>query len=402
MKIIGLMSGTSADGIDIGICDVSDDADTVQATLIHGTTLPYPDAIRQMILAACDPHASNARLISELNFKLAHFIAHSIHFYLADIDYFDEIDLIASHGQTIWHEVDDDGHVTSTLQIGTPSVIAEATGITTISNFRQRDVAAGGQGAPLTAYVDWLLLRDADKWRAIQNIGGIGNVSVLPPRNDDDSDLLSFDTGPGNVLIDSAMTILTDGAQHYDHKGQRAAAGDTNLAWLDDLLQHPYYVRQPPKTTGRELFSPQLARDYVAQGRERGLSDDDIIATLTALTAYSIYYAYEDFAPQPIDEVIIGGGGGKNVTLMYELRELFDDVPVITHADIGMDSDYKEALVFAVLAHETWHHRPATLPQQTGAQRAVVLGDITPARNYPALIRRTWQSDDDDDMRLLF
>lgn len=390
MRVLGLMSGSSAKGLDLALCEIEGAPPALKVSLLTGKTLPYPDSLRQMIRDAGKLETSNTRLISELNFQLARHIAHSIHFFLAESDFFSDIDLIASHGQTVWHEVNEQGQVTSTLQIGAASVIAEETGVTTISNFCQRDIAVGGQGAPLIAYADWLLLRHPTRWRAIQHISRLATVTILPPINDRQSRLLTFDTGAGNILIDAAVHLLTNGAEDYDKDGQMALASTVDLAWLDALLQHPYYVQAAPKTVGRGLFNADLAHDYVAQGQARGLSTESIIATLTALTAYSIYYAYDFFSPQPIEEVIIGGGGSNNPALLQELRALFDDVPVLIHEDIGFNSDYKEALALAVLAYETWHNRPSTLPEQTGARKASVLGDITPSDNYLNLIEKTW------------
>lgn len=377
MKIVGLMSGTSADGLDIALCEVQETAEGMQAKVITGTTIPYDAAMRQRILTACDPDRSSTPHISALHTDLGIFIGEQVRAFLQGNQA--SADLIASHGQTIWHEVQADGAVQSTLQIGSAAHIAEITRITTIHDFRTRDVAAGGQGAPLTSFVDGLLLRHPTKTRAIQNIGGIGNVSIL---NAGDDSILAFDTGPGNVLMDSAVSLLTDGAQVYDHDGQLAKCGTIDEAWLNELMQHPYYQRKPPKTTGRELFSPALAANYVQQGRERGLSDTDIIATLTALTARSIAHAYETYAPGVIHEVIVGGGGARNPALMHMLAEFLPDCTVQTHDAIGLNSDYKEALVFAVLGWLTWHNRVGTSPQQTGARHASVLGSITPGENY--------------------
>jgi anhydro-N-acetylmuramic acid kinase len=286
--------------------------------------------------------------------------------------------------------VEADGKVGATLQLTEAAILAERTGITTISNFRPRDVAAGGQGAPLTAYVDWLLLRHPTKWRAVQNIGGIGNVTFLPPLSDTRSKPLAFDTGPGNALIDSIIVQLSGGAQAFDRDAALAQRGRLDEDWLQELLAHPYYEIKPPKTTGRELFSKAMAAELVEEGQRRGNDDATILATVTALTAQSIVDAYEHFAPARVEEVILGGGGRHNPVMISLLQGLLPSTPVLTHEDVGMDSDNKEALVFAVLAHETWHARPSTLPALTGAEHPVVLGQITPGANYVDLIRRTW------------
>ena len=388
MIIAGLMSGTSADGVDVALCDIHGQPDSLRANLVSGATFPYSRELRERILACCDPSESRVDDIGALHVDLAEAFADCV---LAQLNHAglspEDLDLIASHGQTIWHNVLPGGQVSASLQIGEAAVIVERTGVTTISNFRARDIAAGGQGAPLTGYVDWLLLRHETRWRAVQNIGGMGNVTFLPPLSDTKSAPVAFDTGPGNALLDVAVTLLTDGAQTYDRDGTLAERGRLNEEWLDELLAHPYYQRGYPKTTGREMFGSAAALELVVAAQQRGLGAVDIIATLTALTASNIADAYARFAPARIDEVILGGGGRRNPVITRMLRQLLAPATVITHEDIGMDSDFKEALVFAVLAHETWQGRPATLPALTGARQPSVLGQITPGRNYADLLR---------------
>lgn len=391
MKIIGLMSGTSADGIDVALCDISGAPPQLSARIITTYFQAYPRDLRDRILNACQPEISRVDDICKLNVHLADFFSEAILTMLSNENIpAKTVDLIGSHGQTIWHNVDEHGAVTATLQITSGSVIAERTGITTINNFRERDVAAGGQGAPLTGYADWLLLRHPHKWRAIQNIGGMGNVTFLPPLSDSSSQPIAFDTGPGNALIDIAVSILTNGEQTYDTGGQMAAQGQVDEVWLDDLMGHPYLQRALPKTTGREMFGTEMAQQLVDYGKSQNLSPTDIMATITMFTATTIAEAYRTFAPQPIGEVILGGGGRYNQAMIGVLQGLLDGIPVLTHEDIGLDSDFKEAMVFAVLAHETWHGRVGCLPSQTGATHASILGQITPSRNYADLIQKTW------------
>ncbi len=393
MKIIGLMSGTSADGVDVAICEITGAPGDLALSLLHGETREYDRSMRQRILDCCDPEKSGVEAIAALNVDLAQVFAESTLATLhnAGISARD-IDLVGSHGQTLWHNVMPSGRVSASLQIGEAAVIAERLGITTISNFRARDIAAGGQGAPLTSYVDWLLLRHPRHWRAIQNIGGMGNVTFLPPLADDTALPVAFDTGPGNALLDIAAHTLTDGAWKFDRDGALARQGRVDEEWLDDLLSHPYYARDYPKTTGRETFGTAAARNLIVEARERGLADGEIIATLTALTASNIADAYQRFAPAPIQEVILGGGGRRNPVIVGMLRDLLAPAHVLTHEDIGMDSDFKEALVFAALAHESWHGREAALPALTGARHPTVLGNITPGDNYAELARKTWQA----------
>jgi anhydro-N-acetylmuramic acid kinase len=381
MRVIGLMSGTSGDGIDVALCDITGAPPTLSASIIEAWSIPYEENFRQQIFHACEK--GNAQDICRLNAEIGEGFAKAI------TDHIDlsTVDLIGSHGQTIWHDVTQQGTVTSTLQIGAPAIIAERTGVTTISNFRERDIAAGGQGAPLTAYVDWLLLRDPVGWRAVQNIGGMGNVTFVPPLDDQTSPLIAFDTGPGNALIDGAMLILQN--KPYDADGALAGSGKIHHKWLKQLLSHSYFQQPPPRTTGRETFGTDYARELVQRGKLLRLPDADIIATITALTAHSIADAYRQYAPSMPQSVILGGGGSHNQTLISMLGELLP-IPVLTHEDIGLDSDFKEALVFAVLAYETWHNRVGCLPSQTGATHATVLGQITPSTNYAELLKRTW------------
>jgi anhydro-N-acetylmuramic acid kinase len=298
-----------------------------------------------------------------------------------------EIDLIGSHGQTLWHEPPSGAESGSTLQVGEPAVIAEMTGVPVVSNFRTRDVAAGGQGAPLVPLVDWLLFSDPTKIRAAQNIGGIANATFLPPFEKQSSqiDVLSnsergvfaFDTGPGTMLIDEAARLATDGAWNFDRDGALAAQGRIDESLLAEWLADTFFQQRPPRTTGRELFGTQRAAEYWLQASRRGLSPSDIVATLTALTARSIEQAYRVFLPTFPDEVIVSGGGARNPTLMAMLTERLRPARVTTSQEYGLGVEAKEAVAFAVLAYETWHKRPGNLPAATGASRAVVLGSIT-------------------------
>ncbi|HEX3051627.1 MAG TPA: anhydro-N-acetylmuramic acid kinase [Aggregatilineaceae bacterium] len=391
MLIVGLMSGTSADGIDAALCAIEGEPPAIRATIQHAITYPYPAGFQQHILDACVPERSSVDELCQLNFDLGSLFADAVLQVIEEAGLTPaDVDMVGSHGQTVWHMVQSNGRVSATLQITDASVIAERTEITTISNFRPRDVAAGGQGAPLTSYVDWLLLRHPTQWRAVQNIGGIGNVTFLPPQSDSNSGPLAFDTGPGNALIDGAASLITNGWLAYDRDGRLAAQGMVDETWLKSLLEHPYYERKPPKTTGRELFGAAMVAELIEGGRARGLNDSGIMATLTALTAASIVDAYHRFAPASIGETILGGGGARNPTLVSMLRQRLAPTTVLTHEDLGLNSDNKEALVFALLAYETWHARPGNLPALTGAKHPVVLGQITPGKNYVDLIRQTW------------
>ncbi len=391
MLVLGLMSGTSADGVDVALCEINGSPADMTANIIAGKTYDYDRQMRHRILDSCDIQKSRVDDIAQLSFDLAEVFAESINDFLKSSGYTaEQIDIIGSHGQTLWHNVLPDGRVNASLQIVEASVIAERTGITVVSNLRARDIAASGQGAPLTSYIDWLLLRHPTHWRAIQNIGGMGNVSFLPPLNDSASTPISFDTGPGNALLDVAVEQFTGGTQTYDKDGSLAKQGRIDEEWLHDLLQHPYYQRDYPKTTGREMFGTDAAQKLIAEAEERGLHQTEIIATLTALTATNIADAYQRFAPATIAEVIIGGGGRHNPVMINMLKELVPSAKILAHEDIGIDSDFKEALVFAILAYETIHNRVGTLPSLTGASHATVLGQVTPGDNYSQLMKHIW------------
>ncbi len=385
LRVIGLISGTSADGIDAALCEIDGAPPKLTARIVRGQTVPYAPMLRERVLEAMRAGGADSQALSVLNVDVGEALAGAVHSLNAQ-----DADLIGSHGQTVWHQVEPDGRVSATLQIGEAALIAERTGITVVNNLRARDIAAGGQGAPLVSYLDWLLLRHETQWRAVQNIGGIGNVTFLPPLNAPDAHLIAFDTGPGSALLDNLASHFSDGRLAYDHNGQWAAQGQVDEDWLARLMTHTYYHLPPPKTTGRELFSLEMATQLRGEGHQRGLNDASILATITALTAESIAAAYRDFAPEPIAEAILAGGGRLNSTMIEMLRERLLPAQVSLSDDHGIDGDFKEALLCALLAYESWHNRPGCLPEQTGAAHASVLGQITPGANYRDLIQRTW------------
>ena len=403
MIVLGLMSGTSADGIDAAIVEIQGAPPDLAIRLIHHQPVPYDPLLREEIFRCFRPEAGSVDRICRLNFALGEAFAAAALKAIADAGFHPtDIDLIGSHGQTIWHaiaaqrsHIQDRPYdsVPSTLQIGESAVIAERTGITTISDFRTRDVAAGGQGAPLVSYVDWLLFSHQSLHRALQNIGGIGNVTFLPagrPANEhgEPVGVMAFDTGPGNVLIDYGARRATDGRWTYDRNGQLAAQGTTNQELLSELLAHLYLRLRPPKTTGREEFGAQMGEKIWEKGRAMGLSGADIVCTVTVFTVLSITQAYQDYLPHQPAQVILGGGGARNPTLVALLRQHLAPAEVLKMEALGLPSEAKEALAFALLAYETWHNRVGTIPACTGARRASVLGKITPGENYRALVHR--------------
>lgn len=385
MLVIGLISGTSIDAIDAALVEINRRDDTLHVFVHTFAMHPFDPDLRERVRSLLPPHAGSTADVCEVNVLLGEAFARAAR-NLADQARvaLHDIDLIASHGQTVYHQVAPRS-VRSTLQLGSPAIIAERTGCTTIADFRPRDMAAGGEGAPLVPYLDVLLLHDQQKFRAIQNIGGIGNVTFLPPEAG--ANVWAFDTGPGNVLIDEAVRLLTDGAATFDQDGQMAAQGRVDQALLAEWLKHPFFVQQPPKSTGRELFGPREARNYVQQAHDRNLTTRDIVATLTAFTAQSIADAYKRFLPR-VDEVLIGGGGARNPTLMTMLQAALPQVVVRPVDDLGLSADAKEAVAFALLGYATLHGYPGNVPAATGAAVPVVLGNITPGAQYRALLHR--------------
>ncbi len=381
MRVVGLMSGTSADGIDAVVVEINGAPPRLQWRLVKHLHLPHPQALRDEILACVRPETGTVDRLCALNFAIGEAFANAALQVIQAAGLTpSQIDLIGSHGQSLWHIPE--GPKASTLQLGEPAMIAERTGITTVSNLRTRDMAAGGQGAPLVAYLDALLLSHPTLTRAAQNIGGIGNVTYLPPLSAPAGtpSAFAFDTGPGNMLIDDAASRATNGAWTYDRDGALAARGQVDEALLAELLREPYLAQRPPKTTGRELFGAQYGARVWETGRARGLRAEDVVATLTAFTARTIARAYRDFLPTPPEEVIVSGGGALNPVLMRMLRELLAPARILLSAEVGLDPEAKEAIAFAVLAYETWHGRAGNLPAATGARHPVVLGNVTPGR----------------------
>jgi anhydro-N-acetylmuramic acid kinase len=380
-----MISGTSADAIEAVCCQIDGAPPRLELRVLMAQTTPIPADLQRRIHAAATVEGSDVESITLLDAELGELFAGAAIRLATEMGMSPEhIDLIGSHGQTIWHAVDDDGSVAGSLQIGNGARVAERTGATTISDLRSRDIAAGGQGAPIVAYVDWLLSRHQTAYRAVQNLGGIGNVAYLPPLADETTSPLAFDTGPANVLIDVLMTQISDGSVSYDEDGRFAAGGTVDEAWAAELLRLPYYELEPPKTTGRELFSPAMGREMLETGRGRGLSDADVVATVTAYSADSVADQYGRFLPRPPDEVIAAGGGTRNPVFMARLAASMPGARVMTYEDLGFASHTKEAMAVAVLAHETWHGRPGTLPAFTGVRHPVLMGAIHLGRRTPA------------------
>jgi len=373
---IGLMSGTSADSIDAACVRFAGAPPRLDWELLSFVTLPMTAELRQEIFAAFRPETGTVDKLCQLNFTLGEWFAKaSLEAVKAANLTPAQVDFIGSHGQTVWHIPPNSGEgVPSTLQLGNPAVIAERTGITVVSDFRSRDMAAGGQGAPLVPFVDNLLLSHPTLSRAVQNIGGIGNVTWLPAGGAGEA--FGFDTGPGNMLLDRAAEVLTQGQMHCDMDGKMAFAGTVQEKFLQKWMsEEPYFTRKPPKSTGRELFGVQRCDVYLKE--MAGLPKEDILATLTAFTARSTAEAYKNFLPALPDEVLLCGGGARNPAIAAMLQKELPTSRIGRTEDAGLPGDSKEAVAFAVLGYETMNRRPGNLPAATGASGPVILGSIT-------------------------
>jgi anhydro-N-acetylmuramic acid kinase len=383
LRVIGLMSGTSADGIDVAIARISGAPPNVRAKLKHATSISFPAPIRESILRIANGGPTSSAEISELNFVLGNLFGDAV---IRACRKFrvplPSVALIGSHGQTIFHQgnasvIRGRRHIASTLQIGEPTVIAARTGITTIGDFRPADMAVSGQGAPLVPFVDYLLYRDAKIGRVALNIGGIANVTVIPP-GAKPKEVFAFDTGPGNMIIDALMQHYSAGKLRYDFNAEFAITGAVSSELLNLLMHDPYLRSRPPKSAGREQFGEAYANKLVTWGSEHGARPADIVRTATAFTALSIVDAWHRFiSPRAkIKQLIVAGGGAHNPLIMAQLSATLDGVEVMTSANLGVPEDGKEAFAFAILAYETFHNRPANLPSSTGAKRNAILGKV--------------------------
>jgi anhydro-N-acetylmuramic acid kinase len=361
MIVAGIMSGTSLDGIDVAVVDIRGRG----VRTLEFRTTPYPRRVREAILAVSDATCRTAE-ISRLNFLLPRLYARA----LGPLLERHQAELIGCHGQTIYHGPRD--RPPNTLQIGDGSVLAELTGVPVISDFRPRDLAAGGEGAPLVPFVDYRLFRNRRRGRVALNIGGIANITVIPAAASP-SNVIAFDTGPGNIVIDALVRHFSGGRRSFDRAGTIASRGHVQRDLLDQLLADPYYRKPPPKSVGREQYGAGFVERLIATG----LRLEDLVATATALTATTIALAVRRFAVRA-DDLIVSGGGAHNPQIMGLLAALLPESRVQTSAEYGIDPDAKEAVAFAVLAYESWRRRPSNLPSATGARGAVVLGKLSP------------------------
>ncbi|MEK5026337.1 anhydro-N-acetylmuramic acid kinase [Paenibacillus sp. FSL M7-1046] len=380
--VVGLMSGTSLDGIDAAIVSIEGSGLTAKAELLHYSSVPYDDGLRERLKELCTIEHSSVDLVCGMNVYLAERFAEAALEAIRSAGMeLDEIDLISSHGQTVWHipeaAADDPLLVRSTLQLGDLSVLAKETGRLVVGDFRPGDMAVGGEGAPLAPYGDLILFRHPEKGRLLQNIGGIGNCTALPAAAGPE-DVFAFDTGPGNMVIDQTVYLLSGGQMSYDDGGSWAAQGTPDEVLVDQMMQHPYFALKPPKSTGREVFGKAYAEQFVTLARARGLNDADIVATATAFTARTIAEGYLRyvFPVCEIDEVIVSGGGAHNAALLAMLQQQLPEQAVITSSVLGFSDDAKEAIIFALLGNDFMHGVANNLPSATGASRPTVMGKL--------------------------
>lgn len=377
MYAVGLMSGTSLDGIDAALVEIDNFGKKTKIKLIEFITISIPLDVKDEIKRACSEEQSSVDLICSLNFKLGYLFAEATKNVCnkAGIT-LENLDFIASHGQTIYHlPKSRDSFIPSTLQIGEPAIIAYETGVKVVSNFRVMDMASGGEGAPLVPYSEYIIYGSDEENIALQNIGGIGNVTVIPKGGDINS-IFAFDTGPGNMIIDEVCQRLFK--LNYDEDGKIAANGEIQNDILDDLMSHSYINAFPPKTTGREEFGQQFVDELLKKYNNK--KPEDILSTVTMFTAKSIAVNYKNFIMNKVNlnKVIIGGGGAHNKTLLSYLKNELPNVSIVTQDDIGLSSDAKEAIAFVILGNETLNNNFSNVPSATGAKEKVILGNITP------------------------
>jgi anhydro-N-acetylmuramic acid kinase len=376
------MSGTSLDGVDAAIVRIEGSGLDSKVELVHFTSTSYDDTLREKIKELCSVEHSDVAQVCGMNFRMAYVLADAVKKAVSEAGLsMNDIDLVSSHGQTIWHIPEDDPTdptlIRSTLQIGDISVIAKETGKPVVGDYRTADMAVGGQGAPLVPYGDFILFRHETQGRIAQNIGGIGNCAAIPASGQPE-EVVAFDTGPGNMLIDQAVYTLSGGKHSYDAGGEWAARGTADASFVEQMMSHPYFARKPAKSTGRELFGKAYALDYIQRMQQQSLSDADIVATFTAFTAHSIVQSYRDFVLplMQIEEVFVSGGGAHNLTLLRMIAELLPEQRISTSDSLGISGDAKEAVAFAIFANNLIHGIPNNLPSATGARQHTIMGKL--------------------------
>lgn len=379
--VIGLMSGTSADGIDAVLTRISGCGPDIRLEQLSFLYRPFSPQIRERILAVAGGEPTDAAEWCKLKTLLGYLYAQACLELCNQAGIVpEEVDLVGNHGQTIWHIPQPEEYlgqkITGTLQIGEDAVIAQSMGCPVVGDFRVRDMAAGGQGAPLVPYTEYLLYRDPGHTVALQNIGGIANVTILPAGGEL-KDIVAFDTGPGNMVMDALTVLLTNGMAAYDDGGRLAAGGTVSEELLRLMMSDPYLERLPPKTTGREYYGPAYVAWLLDEAEHLSVPLRDVLATATRFTAEAIAYGIQHFAPSCPERLIVGGGGSRNKILLQALRLAVNPCQVLTNEDLGYDSDAKEAVAFAILANEAIFGLCNNAPGATGAKEPVVMGKLS-------------------------
>ena len=380
MLAVGLMSGTSLDGVDVVLCDITGEDEDTQVKQLKFKTYEIPEYLRDKIRKCCSRDLVPVELICSLNFELGQLFAESVKKLCKESSVnLEDIAFIASHGQTMFHipKAFSD-YIPSTLQIGEAAIIANECRTTVISNFRVMDMAVGGEGAPLVPYSEYVLYADDNQAVALQNIGGIGNVTFLPKKGDF-TKVIAFDTGPGNMMIDAAVQRLY--GEKFDKNGKYASKGKLIPLLAEELKKHPYFALDIPKTTGREMFGEHYTYELLEKYQD--YTKNDIIFTLTWFTAYSIAYHYKKYFihHHNLDKCIIAGGGAYNECLINLIKRELPEIEILIQEDLGYSSEAKEAIAFVILGNQTYHMRPSNVPSATGARKSVILGQIT----YPTI-----------------
>ncbi|HLK03598.1 MAG TPA: anhydro-N-acetylmuramic acid kinase [Candidatus Acidoferrum sp.] len=381
--ILGMMSGTSVDGIDVSLVRISGAPPNLRIKLLDHTSVAFPTNIRKEILRVAEQNEITSGELSQLHSHLGHIYADAA---LAACKKFRisprKIDLIGNHGQTIFHQATPVNYLgaktASTLQIGEGAIIAARTGITTVSDFRPADIALGGNGAPLVPFADYALYRHARLGRISLNIGGIANITVIPA-NAKPSDVFAFDTGPGNMLIDALVSHFTHGRQRFDKNAALAQQGRAIPALLNELLRDPYLKLAPPKSTGREYYGAAYVQQLLALGEKHHANPNDMIRAATLFTSLSIVDALNRFVfpKHKIHQLIVSGGGAQNPLLLAQLSAALSNLEVLSSSSLNIPTDAKESLAFALLAYETFHQRPSNIPSATGARGPAILGKVS-------------------------